>query len=550
MRINSKVVKRPLLVLTLILMTAGAVFAGGSTESAETKKTRLNVGWTEGQSIESTIVDENWQYVEMGCMLWQLCYDQLWIMGDAEENYSVKPMVAESWDVSDDMKTWTFHLRHDVKFNDGTPLTAEDVEFTFEYLPKSDPAWDMSDFEYESVKVIDDYTIEFTMVNTFGMPYLPMYWGPILPKHLWEPYKDDMKSYPNEHMIGSGPYSVKEFKAGQYVWLEANENYWGGKPGVDEIVFKIFGTEDARNMALKKGEIDMLGYLGISPLTLESFEGIDGIDIIVTPGLNLQWLNFNLHKDSGISDVAVRKAIMHSLDIDRIIDMSLLGYADPADSLVYKELDWYNDDVTRYPYDTAKAKSILDAAGYTDTDGDGIRNEKNGSGNMVYELLISSDYADDVKAAKIISEMCGEIGIKVDLKFVDQDTFYNFIYAPEEDQFDIALSADGPGPNGEWFWDYCRGWENGGAGWNTAYYNSAEFDTAMDNMLAAGSLEEKNMYRKQMQKIISEDLPYGVIFRPQVISPVNSKDFTGYTPTMGGISTWVNPWTFYNIKTK
>ena len=110
-------------------------------------------------------------------------------------------------------------------------------------------------------------------------------------------------------------------------------------------VFKIFGTEDARNMALKKGEIDMLGYLGISPLTLESFEGIDGIDIIVTPGLNLQWLNFNLHKDSGISDVAVRKAIMHSLDIDRIIDMSLLGYADPADSLVYKELDWYNDDV-------------------------------------------------------------------------------------------------------------------------------------------------------------------------------------------------------------
>ena len=542
-------IKKLFFVLLMSVVMMNAVFAGGSQEAGDAK-TRLNVGWTAGQSLDSTIIDENWQYLEMGCSLWQTCYDQLWIMGDAEDNYEPQPMIATSWDVSEDMRTWTFYLRDDVVFHDGTPLTAADVEFTFEYLPKSDPAWDMVDFEYELMEVIDDYTFQVTMVNPFGMPYPPLYWAPILPKHIWEPYKNDMKSYANEHYLGSGPYKIKEFKQGQYVWLEANDLYWKGEPGVDEIVFKIYGTEDTRDMAMKNGEIDMIGYLGISPLSYKGFGEIEGQDVLITPDLNIYWLNFNLHKDNGIQDVEVRKAIMHAVDVNRIIEMALIGYGEPADSLVYKELPWYNDDITRYPFDTEKAKSILTAAGYKDTDGDGIRNEKDGSGNMSYEFMVNSDNSDEVKAATIIKEMLKTVGIDMSLKIIDTDTYYNYLYAPDEDYFDVSLSTEGPGPNGEWFWDFCRGWDNGGAGWNTAYYSSAEFDAAMDKMLAASSIEEKNMYRKEMQKILSEDLPYGVIYRKQIICPVNTADFEGYTATMGGTSNWINPWTFLNIKAK
>ncbi len=531
----------------LVLFSAGLVFAGGSQEKVE--KTRLNVGWTAGQSLESTIVDENWQYLEMGCILWQLTYDQVFIMGDAESGYEPQPMIAKSWDVSEDKKTWTFYLRDDIKFTDGVPLTAEDLAFTLEYLPASDPAWEMVDFDYDTFEVIDDYTFQVTMNLTFGMPYPPLFWMPILPKHIWEEYKDDMKSYDNAQMLGSGPYKLKEFKTGQYIWLEANEDYWGGKPGVDEIVFKIYGTEDARNMAMQTGDIDMIGYLGVEPNTLDGFKKTEGIEIITSPDINLYWINFNLHQENGIQDLEVRKAIMQGIDVQRIIDMALVGYGTPVDSLVYPELEWYNKDVNKYPYDPSKAKAILDAAGYKDTDGDGIRNEKNGE-NMVYELMVGSDYSEQIKATTIIKEELAEIGIKIEQKIVDLDTYYTFLYAPDEDQFDLSISTEGPGPNGEWFWDFCRSWDGGGAGWNTAYYSSKEFDSAMDKMLSAATFEEKNMYRMKMQKIISEDLPYGLLYRKTLICPVNTADFTGFTATMGGTATWINPWSYYRATAK
>ncbi len=535
-----------LVIAVMMILSGGLLFASGSKEAGPAK-TRLNVGFTAEMSLETTIPDENWQYLEMGCVFWPILYDQVWILGPAGDGYDVKPMLAESWEVEDDMKTWTFHLRKDAVFHDGTPVTAQDLAFTLEYLPKADSAWDLVDFMYTDFEVIDDYTFKVVMEYTFGMPYLPLYWLPVLPKHIWEDYKDDMLSYANEECIGSGPYKLKEFKPGQYVWFEANEDYWGGKPGVDEIIYKIYGSQDAMTMALANGEIDMVGYTGINPLNAKDFKDKKGMKVMTAPDMNIYWINFNLHQENGIADLEVRKAIMQAIDVDRIIKMAYVGYAVPCDSFVYPELDWYNDDITRYPFDTAKAKAILDAAGYVDTDGDGIRNEINGSGNMDYELMVPSDWTPEVKAATLVKEMLGEVGIGVELKVIDLDTYYDFVYTPDEDQFDFSFSTEGPGPNGEWFWDFCRSWDNGGAGWNTAYYNSAEFDAAMDSMLMATSLEEKNMYRKEMQKIISEDLPYGILLRRQIIDPVNTR-FTGYTSSMGGISNWVNPWTYFNIK--
>ncbi len=544
---GKKIIKHVFLLTVLILVTSGLAFAGGAQE--KTEKSRLNVGWTAGESLESTIIDENWQYLEMGCMIWQICYDQVWIMGDADSGYAAEPMVAKSWEVSEDMKTWTFYLRDDIKFHDGQPLTAEDLAFTLEYLPASDPAWQLVDLDYESFEVIDDYTFKVTMNSTFGMPYPPLYWMPILPKHIWEPYKDDMKSYDNPNLLGSGPYKVKEFKQGQYVWLDANTDYWGGMPGLDEIVFKVYGTEDAKQMALRTGDIDMVGYLGVNPITLNDFKKVKDIEIITAPDINLYWLSFNMHQENGMQDLEVRKAIMHAIDVDRIIDMALLGYGEPADSFVYPELEWYNDDITRYSYDPKKAAAILDAAGYADTDGDGIRNEKNGE-NMVYEIMVGADYSAEIKASRLIKEMLAEVGIGIEQKIVDLDTYYYYIYAPEEDKFDMAFAYEGPGPNGEWSWDICRGWSNGGAGWNTAYYNSSEFDTALDNMLSAVTFEDKNVYRKEMQKIISDDIPYGLLYRKNVVCPVNTSKITGYTATMGGTAVWINPWSFLRATSK
>ncbi|TET26878.1 MAG: peptide ABC transporter substrate-binding protein [Dehalococcoidia bacterium] len=505
---------------------------------------RLDVGFTAGEGLETLLCDSNWQYTEMGCVFWPLVYDQLWIMGPAPD-YEVLPMLATSWETEDGI-TWTFYLREDAVFHDGVPVTAEDVAFTIENLPNADPAWAFTDIITEpgSVKVIDDYTVEFTLEQSIGTRWPAAYWAPILPKHIWEPYTDDMLSFSNDEAIGSGPYKLKEFKAAQYVWFEANEDYWGGRPYLDEVVFRTYGSEDAQYMALKSGEADMIGYLGCSAVAAEDFIGLEDMEVIVSPGIGLQWLSFNLYKDTPLQDLEVRKAIMYGIDRDRVIEMAFLGYAQTADSFIYPEVAEHNPNLPQYAYDVDLANEILDNAGYLDSDGDGMRDD------LTFELLAPSDWTDELKAATLIKEQLAEIGIDISLTVLDLDTYYEYIYTPEEEEYEIAIATEEPGPHGEWMWEFCRSYEAGGEGWNTAYWANPDFDEALDAMLAEVDVEQRTAYLYEMQMLMAEDLPYGVLYRPDLINPVRTDEFEGYVETMGGISTWINPWTYFELHLK
>jgi peptide/nickel transport system substrate-binding protein len=537
-------------ILVILLFTvSSAAFAGGQNEGnsgSSADAGRFNVGFTTDEALSTLIPDESWQYVEMGCVFWPLVYDQLWIMGPAPD-YKPIPMLAESWETEDN-QTWTFHLRKNAVFHDGTPVTAEDVAFTLEYLPASDPAWEFEDTDCEDIQVIDDYTIQFTLGAKHGGEYPPVYWTPILPKHIWEAYKDDMHSFDNAQAIGSGPFSLKEFKSEQYIWLERNENYWGDKPGSETVVLKTYGSAEARNMALKKGEVEMIGYNGIDPLVLKDFENTDGIEVKIDPGITIDWLSFNLHKENAIADIEVRKAIMYGIDTDRIIDLAFLGYAEPADSFMYTELPDHNPNLPQFEYSVDKAKSILAAAGYNDTDGDGILNDPDSGENLVFELLGPSDWPREVKMITLIKEQMRDIGIEIEPKIVDLDTYYEFWYAPEEDSFDISIGNEEPGPHADWIWEFARSWDNGGEGWNCAYYNNAEFDEYLDDMAEQSDPEARKADLYKMQEILSEDLPYGFLVRYKSLNPVRSDKFTGYTSTMGGVSTWINPWSYFNVE--
>jgi peptide/nickel transport system substrate-binding protein len=514
---------------------------------------RVNVGFTTDEALESLICGEAWQYTEMGTVFWPLVYDQLWILGPPPD-YAPLPRLAKRWETKDN-KTWRFYLYKGATFHDGTPLTAADVAFTLENLPGADPAWEYPDTDFESVSVVDDYTVEFTLSAEHGGAYPPVFWVPILPKHIWEPYKDDMVSFENLKAIGSGPYKLKEFKAEEFIWLEANRDYWGTKPQVDEVVFKSYGSQDALNMALKKGQIDMIGYNGISALAVDDFRKAKDIRVIVTPGIGLIWLSFNLHKETPIRDLNVRKAIMHGIDRDRIIRMVYImhgidrdriirmvyrGYAVAANSFIYPELPEYNPDVPKYLFMPDTAKKILRDAGYVDKNGDGIRNDPATGKNLTFEFMVPSDWTDELKTVKIIKEQMKDIGIEISMKVVD----------PADDKFDISLGEEEPGPHADWIWEFCRSYNEGGEGWNQAYYNNAKFDELLDKMTAEADLEKRKKYLIEMQKIVAEDLPYGMLLRPDMIDPVRADRFEGYVETMGGVSTWINPWTYFGIRPK
>jgi peptide/nickel transport system substrate-binding protein len=196
---------------TLVVAACAVILLFQFTPVAAAKKIRFSVGFTADQTLESPRASESWQYTEMGCAFWPVIYDQLWILGPAPD-YKALPALAARWETKD-RQTWRFYLRKDAKFHDGKPVTAHDVAFTMTYLPKNVPSYDAPDLTFESITVIDDYTIELKLGAPQGRPYPPAYWAPILPKHIWEPHKDDFASFPNDKAIGSGPYKLREFKS-------------------------------------------------------------------------------------------------------------------------------------------------------------------------------------------------------------------------------------------------------------------------------------------------------------------------------------------------
>jgi peptide/nickel transport system substrate-binding protein len=549
-----KVVKRiaGLLIVMLILVPGPAMAGGGPEESKKAAPGspyggRLNVGWTSEQAIDSLQFGENWELGDMGTVFWQLIYDQLWMIGPPPD-YAVVPRLVERWE-TEDRQTWTFHIVRNAKWHDGTPLTAEDIVFSMIYVPQNMPVWDTPDTTYESIEQVDDYTVVFTLEEVFGGENPPVFWMPIFPKHIWEPYKEDMLSYPNEEAIGSGPFKLKEFKPAESMWLVANEDYWGERPYVDEVVFKTYGSEDTLYMALKKGEVDMIGYYGASVFAAEDLAKSPHIEILENVGNNNWMMPFNLHKEGPIQNLEFRKAIMHAIDRQKMVDMVYMGKGQLIDSPVYAELPEHNPDLHQYDYDPAKAEALLDEAGFVDSNGYGLRNDPATGENISLEMILPTEWTELFKASTVMKEQLKEVGLEMEIKTVDNDTYYELAYAPEDDEFDLTWEEFDAGPNYDWIWDYFYSYEGGGEGWNASYYNNPDFDELIDTMRAETDPEKRRGYLMEMQRVLVDDLPKGLMFRGPMLDPVNTR-LEGYVNFMGGISSWINPWTYFKVRLK
>jgi len=521
------------------------------TAPAFAKKNRVGVGFTAEEILENTRLNETWQNSEMGCVFWPLVYDQFWILGPGPD-YDPLPGIVKRWE-TDDYQTWRFYLVENAKFHDGRPVTAKDAAFTLWYLPKSNPAWAFPDNdirEKDAIKIIDDHTLEFKLAAKWPGKYPPAYWMPVLPEHIWMPHKRRLGNFDNDECIGSGPFKLKKYKGGEYFWMIKNDDYWGEPAGVDEVVFKGYGSNDALYMALKKGQIEFIGYNGASPLSVEDFKKAENIDVAVAPGLAFIWISFNLHKENAIQDKVVRQAIMHAIDRERLIQMVYLGYAQPSYSFIYPELPGYNPDLPKYEFDAQKSKAMLAGAGYVDSDGDGIRNNPESGRDMRFEFMVPSAWSDEVKMAKLVKEQLRDVGIDIQVKVVDLDTYYEFIYTPTQDKFDLSISSEEPGPNGSWIWEFARGFHHGGSGWNQAYYDNPEFDRTFEAMLVETDVAKRRQLLFKMQAIIAEDLPYGLLLRYDHINPYRTDKYAGHVMTMGGFSNWINPWTYFKLRPK
>ncbi|OOM79639.1 nickel-binding periplasmic protein precursor [Clostridium puniceum] len=333
-----------------------------------------------------------------------------------------EPCLAESWDISQDGKVYTFKIRKGVKFSDGNVCDANAIKANFDAIieNKSRHTWLEMMSLLESVKTIDDYTLEIKL----SKPYYPMLTelGVTRPFAMISPaaMKDgSTKDGVKEH-IGTGPYVLKEFVTDEYAIFEANENYWGEKPKVKKITVKVIPDNQTRILALEKGEIDLIyGKNMIDADAINKYKDSDKFEIALSEATSTRQIVLNT-TDEVLKDTAVRKALQYGTDKKAISDGIFYGLEKPADTLFSKTVKYCDINLTSYDYNKDKAASVLEEAGWK-LGSDGIR-EKDGK-KLELALLYNSNSVTEKAIAELMQGEYKNIGINLSIKGEEEQSY-------------------------------------------------------------------------------------------------------------------------------
>jgi peptide/nickel transport system substrate-binding protein len=443
-----------------------------------------------------------------------------------------RPGIAEEWSVADDGVTWTFKIREGMTFHDGTPLTAEEVAWSLNWMINvGNDSLSYLWWNFEEVVALDETTLQITTGTPVGnMEYL-LFWAFIVPESVWGQFDnyDDMSAFSGiEAMVGSGPFKVTDFVQDEYLIMEANEDYWEGKPTIDKLVYQQYATEDAMVQALLAGEVDVVE--GVPGPAVPTLLNEDAINVEVMQGHALDTLAINSHEDGtqpeSLRDPIVREAIEYSIDRQKLIDVAYLGYADPGKTMIAPSLaDWHNPNIDYISFSLEEANRILDDAGYVDSDGDGVREWSDGS-PLEYRLM-ATEGATYARMLEIISDGLAQAGIAAPPTLLDFDSQAALAY-----DFDFDMNM--------WYWgmdidpDFgmvifkCS--EREGWGWNPNGYCDEHFEELYEAQATETDFAARQEIVFEGQDQIYNDRPWVVLVYPKNISAYRSDRFTGFRP--------------------
>ena len=545
-KMRKEILLSVLIILLLLLPLATIVFTPSSAEEIPIGGTlRTSVSYM----VQSLTVGQEMPWTDFGCLLVALVYDQLDWVGPYPD-FGMVPRLAYDWEVSPDGKVWTFYLVKNATWHDGKPVTAEDVVFTAKYLPRLS-WWNASVADVVKAEILDNYTVRLTFRNV--VPEFPMWWHPILPKHIWWPYRYNLTYYPNPDCIGSGPFMVEDFEPGEYMVLKRYENYHGTgrRVYIDRVVFQVYGSTEAEVIALKKGEIDFIS--GLIPSAALELNGTKDIVIDIAPGDSISWFTFNFKTPDErirkiVNDVHFRKAVAYAIDKQEIIDIVFLGYGTPADTLIYSEFPGHNPNLPQYEYNPKKAEEILDKYGYVDKDGDGIREAPDGT-PLKFKLGVAESWTWTLKQMQVVAQQLERVGIKVEIVAIDEGTWWGYAFSPEESPFHMLAYTELPSPEYSWIYYEFLSIEKGGGSNFWGYSNSTYDETFWEYMNTADPDKRRELEWK-MQEILAEDVAAVFLVRPKVFSAYRTDKFEGWRSGMGGLWAWYDDWLFYSVHLK
>jgi ABC-type dipeptide transport system, periplasmic component len=400
----------PLVAILVVAVVAATLFFTKPTTPQQVEK-KLVVGTTyDPKTLDPALV-----YDIASAIVVQNVYDSL--VGYKPGSTDLAPRLAEKWESNEDASVWIFYLRKNVKFQDGTELTADIVKYSVERAKQlQGPPSFLLDV-IDKVEVVDKYTVKFIL----KYPFAPF--ASLTTFTIFSPVPPNATNL-EENPVGTGPFKLESWKKGEQIVLVANKDYWRGPPKVDKVIIKIYPDPTTLRVALEKGEVDLA--LGIQPQDVEALSKNPNIKMASIEGLVIEWLGLNQRREP-FNNTLLRKAINYAIDYDYILNVLLRGTATRLYGPLPPAVFGYDPEVEKYgyKYNPELAKKLLADAGYPE-----------GRGLREFELIISSaERAERKDVAAVIQRCLKEIGVNVKIIDLDWPSFLDRLFNYDFDMY-------------------------------------------------------------------------------------------------------------------
>ena len=419
----------------------------------------------------------------------------------------IVPALAKSWDISKDGTVYTFYLRKNVKFQDGTPFNAQAVKTYFDYVLNNKLRRTSLYKPYiKSVEVINDYTVAFHLNFSFGgfLHTLAHGAGLIVDPTMIKKYGNNPGEL-GRHPVGTGPFELIEWKQGEVIKLKANENYWKGRPYLDGINFKVIPEDMTRLIQVETGGANLT--VRVPPIMVQKLRSDKKIVVDVKPSLRVIYLGFNLSKKV-FQDVRVRQALNYAINKKQLCSVIMRGLAAPSDSPL-SPLTWGYSSTGGYSYNPEKAKELLKEAGYDENH------------PLKFELATPRGrYLNDYETVVAIQAMLKNVGVEANVRPMEWGSYISYLFSnqkPSDAKYDVFLLGWAPSTgDGDWVLrPLFSSTEFPPYGDNNTYYSNPD----VDKLIVAGMKESNPTKRKdfyaEAQKKIVNDAPWVFLYNLQ-----------------------------------
>ena len=549
---TGSLLKRGMSAVLALVLAGGMTACGGSTSSVsgsaaaqeseassiETGDDIMNIAFTDTVGTLNPL-NMNWNFIN----LYATSMEFLPLV-QFNSDYDVDYLIAESITSQDD-RTFTVKIRDNATWSDGEPITADDVVWTmmkFTCPDVANPNFDFTPFvginddgtspegaeSVEGIQAVDDRTVQLKTKDPMSLQTLynnVLTWFCILPKHVLQDTPDDKlltSSWFEKPDVVSGPYFVTDYDFSHYISYMANEKYFLGAPKIQKVNFRIMDSSEILT-GLQTGEIDMVHPLSSLPNEdRKTVEKLDGYTSSYTDPITNEMTFFNTSK---VTDPKVRQAIVYAIDRDTIVKQLLNGKGEVTDGFICSNSPYYDENKTKLSYDPDKAKQLLQEAGW--------------DGSQTLQYYVSSNDSTAVKAAQLVQQYLGAVGVRIQINTVDFETLTGEVAgSDDEDFFSVQYTIT---PNDYWADEVSLiNDKNGDGSWSGRYYNE-DIDSLLAKTQTTTDADElKDIYDRIDEKVIEECPVFSLYFLSNL--GVVSRRIKGADPTFYGAFDNIQDW--------